>query len=142
MNPLLPLIPPSLSKAETLQIRFWFFLLGCIGTRSACTAVAAYAPCSWLRILGALALILVARWFYLIFVGRRDTGIEVLGDRIWWVGLRPIHMLLWAFFAYLALGLCHPMAWVVLAVDTIFGLLSFLVYHGRVGNLRIMLGGA
>lgn len=140
MNPLALL--PSLTKAETLRTRFWLFLLGCIGSRSVVTAAAAYAPCAWLRLLGALALIPVVGWFYLIFVGRRDTGVEVFGDRIWWVGLRPIHMLLWGFFAYLALGQCHPMAWVVLAVDTAFGLLSFLVHHGRAGNLRVMLGGA
>lgn len=139
MNPLRSLLPP-LSQAETLRVRFWLFLLGCIGSRSTFTAIAAYVPCSWLRVLGVLALLPVGGWFYLIFFGRRDTGLEVFGDRIWWVGLRPIHMLLWGFFAYLALGLCHPMAWVVLAVDTVLGLLSFLVHHGREGNLRVMLG--
>jgi hypothetical protein len=32
------------------------------------------------------------------------------------------------------------MAWVVLAVDTGFGLFSFLAHHAQEGNLAIMLG--
>lgn len=126
-----------------LRLRFWLFLLGCIGSRSAFTALAyraSYASsCNWLRFLGLLALGPVIGWFYIIFFGSRDTGLEVMGDRIWWTTLRPVHLLLWGFFAYLALGKCHPMAWVVLAVDTAFGLLSFLGHHAQEGNLRIML---
>lgn len=125
---------------STLRLRFWLFLLGCIGSRSLFTFIASRASCHWLRLLGALALGPVIGWFYLVFVGRRDTGLEVFGDRIWWTSLRPIHMLLWGFFAYLALGLCHPSAWVVLAVDTAFGLASFLTHHAQEGNLRVMVG--
>ena len=123
-----------------LRLRFWLFLLGCIGSRTVFTFLASQASCTWLRLLGGLALGPVLGWFYIIFVERRDTGLEVFGDRIWWGNLRPIHMLLWGFFAYLALGLCHPYAWVVLAVDTAFGLLSFLTHHAQEGNLRVMLG--
>jgi hypothetical protein len=129
-------MPPS-----TLRLRFWLFLLGCIGSRSLFTFLASYASCGWLRLLGGLALGPVLGWFYLVFIGHRDTGLEVFGDRIWWVSLRPIHMLLWGFFAYLALGLCHPYAWVVLAVDTVFGLVSFLAHHAQEGNLRVMVSG-
>jgi hypothetical protein len=125
---------------QTLRIRFWLFLLGCIGSRSVFTAVAAYAPCRLLRLLGGVALLPVIGWFYFIFVGRRDTGPEVFGDRIWWTSLRPVHMLLWGFFAYLALWKCHPSAWVVLAVDTLFGLGSFLAHHAQAGHLKTMVG--
>lgn len=125
---------------STLRLRFWLFLLGCIGSRSVFTLLAYHASCHWLRLLGLLALGPVIGWFYIIFIGRRDTGIEVMGDRIWWVSLRPVHMLLWGFFAYLAIGQCHPSAWVVLAADTVFGLLSFLGHHAKEGNLRIMMG--
>lgn len=127
--------------SSVLRLRFWLFLLGCIGSRSVFTLLASKASCAWLRLLGGLALGPVLGWFYLVFVGRRDTGLEVFGDRIWWTRLRPLHMLLWAFFAYLALGLCHPYAWVVLAVDTAVGLISFLAHHAQEGNLRVMLGG-
>lgn len=124
-----------------LRLRFWLFLLGCIGSRILFTFLAYSASsCYGLRLLGLLALGPVLGWLYLVFVGHRDTGVEVMGDRIWWVSLRPVHLLLWSFFSYLALGQCHPLSWMVLAVDTIFGLVSFLVHHAREGNLGIMLG--
>jgi hypothetical protein len=63
-----------------------------------------------------------------------------MGECIWWKSLRPIHMLLWGFFSYLAIGHCHPYAWIVLAVDTAFGLVSFLAHHAKEGNLWTMMG--
>jgi hypothetical protein len=87
---------------------------------------------------GVLAMIPVLGWFYLTFIGERNTGFEVLGDLIWWKNLRVIHMLLWGFFAYLALT-GNRMAYVVLAVDTTFGLGAFLVHHGSEGNLKAMI---
>jgi hypothetical protein len=125
---------------NTLRIRFWLFLLGCIGSRTFFTGLAYHASCHWLRLLGGLALIPVIGWFYIIFIGRRDTGLEVFGDNIWWNNLRPVHMLLWGFFAYLALVQCHPFSWVPLAVDTVLGLTSFLLFHGMKGHLPTMLG--
>jgi hypothetical protein len=125
---------------NTLRIRFWLFILGCIGSRSVFTLLAYHASCNWLRLLGGFALIPVIGWFYIIFIGRRDTGMEVFGSQIWWKNLRPAHMLLWGFFSYLALVKCHPFAWVPLAVDTVFGLSSFLIYHGTKGHLPTMLG--
>ena len=125
---------------ETLRIRFWLFLIGCIGSRSLFTALTAYASCRWLKVFGAIALLPVIGWFYIIFIGKRDTGAEVFGERIWWTSIRPIHMLLWGFFAYLALWKCHPSAWVVLAVDTLFGLGSFLAHHAQEGNLKTLIG--
>ena len=131
-----------MTPPETLRLRFWLFLLGCIGSRSAFTALAYFSAhsCRLLAVLGAIALLPVLGWFYLIFIGRRDTGPEVFGGRIWWTSLRPVHMLLWGFFAYLALWKCHPSAWVILAVDTLFGLGSFLVHHGQAGHLKTMVG--
>jgi|LauGreDrversion4_2_1035121.scaffolds.fasta_scaffold116962_2 hypothetical protein len=127
-----------MDQATGLRFRFWMFLLGCIGSRSLFTWLASRASGLSLRIMGAMALVPVIGWLWLVFVGRRDTGLEVLGGRIWWAGLRPVHLLLWAFFAYLAfLGV--RWAWIVLAVDTAFGLGAFLAHHYAEGNLRIML---
>ena len=127
------------SHASVLRLRFWLFMIGCIGSRSLFTVLAAYASRPWLRILGGLALVPVIGWLYIVFIGRRDTGLEVFGDRIWWKNLRPIHLLLWSFFVYLAFqGNTH--AWLVLAIDTLFGLLSFLIHHYQNGHLQVMLG--
>ena len=121
-----------------LKFRFFLFLIGCIGSRVLFTIFAAYSS-GWVLIMcGVLAVIPVLGWFYLTFLGERNTGFEVLGNLIWWKNLRVIHMLLWGFFAYLALTGNH-MAYVVLAVDTTFGLGAFLVHHGSEGNLKTMI---
>lgn len=125
---------------STLRIRFWLFLLGCIGSRSLFTLISYYSSCQWLPFLGMIALIPVIGWFYIIFIGERNFGFEVFGDRIWWNHLRPVHMLLWGFFAYLAIVKCHPLSWIPLAVDTLLGLSSFLIFHASKGHLPIMLG--
>lgn len=123
-----------------LTIRFYAFLFGCIGSRLLFTLLAAYSSPLVLPILGGVALIPVLGWFYILFVEPRDTGLEVFGDEIWWKSLRPIHMLLWAFFAYLAIH-GNPRAWIILAADTVGGLGAFLFFHGTRGTLMRMLQG-
>jgi hypothetical protein len=122
-----------------LKLRFYLFILGCIGTRSLFTISAyRFSHTIILPILGIFGAIFALSWFYLIFIGRRDTGPEVFGGAIWWKSLRPVHMTLWGFFAYLALTR-NPSAWMVLAVDTILGLQSFLFHHWAEGNLTKMM---
>lgn len=111
-----------------LTLRILLFLFGCIGARTAFTIFSAYSTGPVLQFLGAIALLPVIGWFYIIFIGRRDTGAEVFGGRIWWQSLRPIHMCLWALFAVLALSK-NTKAWMALAADTSFGLLAFLHHH-------------
>jgi len=123
---------------NNIQIRFLLFLIGCIGSRLLFTAVSAAASGWFLQLLGLIAMIPVIGWFYIIFIGKRDTGVEVMGDKIWWKPLRPIHMLLWFFFAWLAIQ-GNRRAWMVLLVDTLFGLGAFLVYHGSQGDFRRLL---
>ena len=79
----------------------------------------------------------VLGWFYILFIGKRDTGREVFGEKIWWNSLRPIHMILWALFAYLAITGSRN-AWIVLLIDTMFGLASFLIHHLNEGNLWLV----
>ena len=123
---------------NAIQIRFLLFLFGCIGSRLLLTGVSAMASGWFLQTLGLLAMIPVFGWFYLVFMGERNTGVEVLGGTIWWQKLRPIHMLLWFMFAWLAIQK-NRQAWMVLLVDTLFGLGAFLVYHGSQGNFRKLL---
>jgi len=108
--------------------RMLTFVIGCIGTRAVFAYAAKVVSPTILQILGALALIPVIGWFYIIFIGSRDTGPEVLGGRIWWQNLRIIHMLLYLVFAVMAL-MKRGDAWIVLAVDVILGLIFFLAHH-------------
>ncbi len=116
-----------------IKIRFFLFLFGCIGSRLAITAISAFSTGWFLRLLGYFALIPVIGWAYIIFIGKRDTGIEVLGDKIWWKHLRPVHMILWGLFAYLAIS-GNSKAWIILLFDTLFGLGAFTIYHWSQGN--------
>ena len=124
--------------ATQFRTRFFAFILGCIGSRMALTAVAAFASPTLLTILGWLALIPVLGWAYIVFIGERSSGAEVFGDKIWWSTLRPIHMLFWLTFAIAAIQKMKK-AWLVLLADTLFGLTAFLVFHGSQGNLASLM---
>lgn len=120
---------------NTFQIRFFVFLFFCIGSRLAFTIMSAIASGWFLRVLGTIAIFPVLGWFYIIFVGKRDTGLEVFGEQIWWKNFRPLHMFLWAFFAYLAIT-GNRRAWIVLLIDTFIGLSAFLLHHQSEGNFK------
>ena len=121
-----------------IQTRFLLFLFGCIGSRLLFTAFSAFTSTFILKILGIVALIPVIGWLYIIFIGKRDTGLEVLGDKIWWKNLRPVHVLLWGLFSYLAIT-GNRKAWIILLIDTLFGLSSFLLFHFKEGNFSKLL---
>jgi len=122
-----------------LKLRFYLFIIGCIGTRLLFTISAyVFSHTVVLPILGLIGAVFALSWFYLIFIGRRDTGPEVFGGTIWWKSLRPVHMTLWGFFAYLALSR-NQNAWMVLAADTTLGLSSFLLHHHAEGELSKMI---
>lgn len=123
---------------NSIKIRFALFLIGCIGSRLTVTAISAYSTGWFLIMIGYLALIPVIGWAYIIFIGKRDIGAEVLGGKIWWNHLRPIHMTLWAAFAYFAIS-GNKSAWIILLIDTLFGLSAFLIYHWSQGNFNKLL---
>jgi hypothetical protein len=119
------------------EYRFLLFLCGCIGSRLALTALSAHVSAKSLAYLGWIALIPVVGWTYILFIGKRETGPEVFGDKIWWKALRPIHALLWLTFAIMAIQQ-HSNAWVVLLADTLFGLAAFMVHHWSEGNIQTL----
>ena len=123
---------------DSLQLRFILFIFFCIGSRTFFTILSAYSHGIFLQLLGILALFPVFGWIYIIFFGKRDTGAEVFGGKIWWQKLRPIHMFLWLLFAFLAISK-NTNAWIALAADTTFGLIAFLQHHYSEGNLKKMI---
>lgn len=117
-----------------LHQRWLLFLTGCLGSRLAFAFWAKSASASVLPYLGALALLPAIGFWYLFLTGKRKTGPEVLGDRIWWNALRPIHGTLYALFAVLALfGI--QQAWILLLIDVMFGASAFAYHHFVVPRL-------
>ena len=111
-----------------LQKRFLLFLFGCIGSRTLFAYIAKNTKEIYLKYLGFLALIPAIGFAYLFASGKRKTGPEVFGGKIWWNNLRPIHSLLYFLFAYNAI-IGNKNAWIFLLVDVILGLIAFLSFH-------------
>lgn len=112
--------------------RFLLFLIGCIGIRLLLVYLAK-TQLWMLRYLGYFGAILSLGFIIIYLFGLRKTGAEVMGEKIWWNDLRPIHAILWGLFAFFAIsGDKH--AWIFLLVDVLIGLLSFLFHHYRQGD--------
>jgi hypothetical protein len=110
------------------QKRFALFLLGCIPTRLFLVYLTKNISLEYLPIFGYLALMPAIGFIYLHLSGTRKTGPEVLGEKIWWDNLRPVHSLFYFLFAYNAIQK-NKGAWLYLLYDVIFGLVSFLIFH-------------
>jgi hypothetical protein len=85
--------------------------------------------------MGYISLLLAIGFTYIYLTDGRKTGVEVFGGKIWWNNLRPIHALLYFVFAYMAINK-NANAWIVLLIDVVIGLISFLTYHYIEGNYR------
>jgi hypothetical protein len=118
---------------NNIQKRLLFFLIGCIGMRTAFVIIAKQISLDYLPFLGYLAILPALGFTYIFITGSRTTGPEVMGEKIWWNGLRPIHAILYGTFAYLAINK-NPNAWRVLLLDVIIGLIAFLVHHYNAGS--------
>ena len=116
-----------------LQKRFLLFLIGCIGTRILFVLISKYIPNNYLPYPGYLALLPMIGFSYIWITNSRKTGPEVMGDKIWWNNLRPVHALLYGLFAYNAINK-NENAWIYLLIDVIIGFVSFLSYHLVEGN--------
>jgi hypothetical protein len=116
-----------------LQKRFLLFLIGCIGTRTLLVYIAKNTSVDYLPILGYIALLPVLGFTYIYITGSRETGVEVLGGKIWWNNLRPIHAIFYSLFAYNAIHK-NKRSWIYLLYDVLFGLGSFLTHHYLAGS--------
>lgn len=120
---------------NTIQRRFLYFLVGCIGSRVLLTILANKIDNTYLPILGYIALLPAFGFFYIYITGSRKTGLEVEGDKIWWNSIRPLHSFLYLLFAYNAI-LKNNNSWKILALDVSIGLLAFIVHHYTEGNFQ------
>ena len=125
-----------------IQKRFVMFLGGCIPVRLLFAFAAYYLSRNntvGLRWLAILAVLPVIGWAVILAFGLRKTGAETQGQPIWWNFMRPIHMLLYAIFIYLALSKDtnkQKLTWIVLVFDAVLGLIAFLYHHSQQGSFH------
>jgi len=120
---------------NTIQKRFLAFLLLCIPVRVGFVFIAKSVDKKYLPYLGYLAILPAIGFAYIYIFGKRKTGGETFGQKIWWNNLRPLHSILYFIFAYLALKKSNN-AYIPLLLDVIIGLISFIIYHYSVGSFR------
>ena len=109
-------------KTKTLL----YFLVFCMGIRIYFVLLAKYLDKSYLPYMGYIA-ILIAIGFTTIYLTKsRDKGI--LGQKVWWDNLRPVHGLLYLIFGFLAINK-NDYAWTVLLLDVILGFIAFTINH-------------
>lgn len=116
-----------------IKKRFLLFLIGCMGTRLFFVYAAKNAGPKYLPYLGYLALIPAIGFTYIFLTGSRTGGI--VGQKIWWNNLRPVHALLYTLFAYNAINR-NAGSWKILLLDVTIGLVSFLSYHYSAGSFQ------
>ena len=123
-----------------IQKRFALFLLLCIPARILLVFLAKFLKGISLKILALVLLIPAFGFLYLFFSGKRPTGGEVFGNKIWWNNLRPIHGLNYLVFSSLVLsGVWVHKAWIILLFDVALGFLAFLIYHYKSNNFPKLL---
>jgi hypothetical protein len=116
--------------------RFLMFLIGCMGTRFLLTYIAKISPINYLKYISYFTGLIGLSFIYIYFIGSEsaDKQLEWTGDKmIWWNHLRIVHGSLYLLFTYQAY-VGNKDAWMVLLVDTIIGLVSWLNHHGLIIN--------
>jgi len=120
---------------NSLQKRFLAFLLLCIPVRISFVFISRNVDKKYLPYLGYLAILPAIGFAYIYIFGKRKTGAETFGQKIWWNNLRPLHSILYFIFVYLALKKSNN-AYIPLLLDVIIGLISFIIHHYSVGSFR------
>jgi hypothetical protein len=111
--------------------RIIVFLFGCILARIVLVFLAKNMGKEYLKNMGYIAILVGLSFWYLYIIGnaKADAQLEWLGDKkVWWNDLRPVHGTLYLLFGLLAIKQ-KDYAWMILAVDVIIGLISWLIHH-------------
>lgn len=124
-------------KMNPMKKRLLLFLFGCIPARIALALIAKHLPIKYLHLFGLLTLSIAIGFLYLFFTGKRRTGPETQGAPIWWMNFRIFHGLFYLLFSILAFMSVRN-AYIVLLIDTLFGLLLFLTHHYKAGDFKMI----
>lgn len=121
---------------SSIQKRFLLFLLGCIPTRLLLSYLAFVSNMNDIfRLILSGILVSISIGFITIYIfGLRKVGTETMGQKIWWNMLRPLHSVFYGLSGVILLfaifgNKSNTISSLILLIDTIIGLLSFIVFH-------------
>lgn len=115
---------------EVIQKRRLLFLVGCIGARLYLSRFLNKIEEGYQKWFAIVLCCIGIGFWYIYWYGLRKTGAEVFGDVIWWNHLRPLHGTLYVIAGVALLSNDHKMlAWKLIFVDAIIGLVKFLEHH-------------
>ena len=130
---------------NTIKKRFFLYLFGCIGFRTMITLLAknlnenrnnnAYKK--YFKYFSLITLLIGLGFLYIYIFGSKkaDSQLKWANSKVWWNDYRIIHAVLYISFSIMALLQLNN-AWVLLALDTLLGLIIFLQYHYVSGNIN------
>jgi len=122
-----------------IQKRMLLFLFGCIGTRGLLAYYAKNGSIMVQTLISYFTLIAGLGFLVIYFGDYRKVGLETQGQPIWWNHLRPIHALLYLIYFYSIQVGDYSNAWNYLMYDVVLGLLSFIIFHYKMGNFSKIL---
>ncbi len=111
---------------NNFQKRMLVFFFGCIGARILLTFTAKNINNHYLPFIGYFLLILSLSEIYQYITKSIKEG--PVGGPIWWDHLRPVHAIIYAIGAFMAINKSSN-TWYVLLFDTLLGLSSFIYYN-------------
>ena len=130
---------------NTIQNRFLLYLFGCIGMRTLITIVAKNlnknfnnnTTKKYFKYFSLITLSMGLGFLYIYIFGSKkaDSQLKWANSKVWWNDYRIIHAILYISFSIMALLQLNN-AWVLLALDTLLGLIIFLNYHYVNGNFN------
>ena len=120
---------------KDIQKRLFSFLFLCVGLRLFIVYLAKTDNKEHLRYMAVIALLPAIGFITIYLLDLRNTGPEVMGNKIWWNDLRPLHGCLYLLFAIYAFKGSN-ISWKILLFDVIIGLFSFLYYHSGQINCK------
>jgi hypothetical protein len=119
----------------TIQKRYALFLGGCIPARIGLAFLAKYlsATPSLYKLYGYILLLPAFGFLYLFFTGKRTSGPETFGQRIWWNKFRLLHGIIYLLFCYNAIfNPSFKSNYLILLLDAFLGIVLFLLHHSNI----------
>ena len=121
---------------KNVKYRMLIFIIFCIGARLGLAYLAAKIPDSYLTLYSAIIGLIGVSFLFLYFTDGRKTGAETGGNTIWWSNLRPIHGIMYVVSGSLLLYKYKSLGSKFILVDTLIGLIAFLVHHIKQGDIK------